>query len=179
MVNVIVPKNMDADRARPPRDIEFARLSGTTWLLRAHQTLDVPPGVVFPFFAAAENLARITPPELGFEILTPTPIAMRVGTVIDYRIRLWALPLRWRTLISAWRPPIEFIDEQVKGPYAQWIHRHRFTATPNGGTLVEDEVQFRLPFGRLGSVAAPLVRRQLRRIFEHRRRVIGQSFGNV
>ena len=69
-------------------------------------------------------------------------------------------------------PPVEFVDEQVEVPYAQWIHRDRFTPTPDGGTLVEDEVQFRLPFGRLGSIAAPLVRRQLRRIFEYRRRVI-------
>ena len=179
MVNVIGLKNMDADRTRPPREVTFTRLAGKTWVLRAHQALPVPPAELFPFFAEAENLARLTPPELGFHILTPTPIALRVGAVIDYRIRLWGLPLTWRTLISTWRPPVEFIDEQLEGPYAQWIHRHRFTPTPNGGTLVEDEVQFRLPFGRLGAIAAPLVRRQLRRIFEYRRRVIGQAFGNA
>jgi ligand-binding SRPBCC domain-containing protein len=172
MVNVIGLKNMDADRARPPLDVAFTRLTGTTWVLRTQQAVPVPLAELFPFFANAENLARLTPPELGFDILTPTPIALRVGAVIDYRIRLWGVPLEWRTLISTWRPPVEFIDEQVKGPYAQWIHRHRFTPTSDGGTLVEDEVQFRLPFGRLGAIAAPLVRHQLRRIFAYRRRVI-------
>ena len=176
MVNVIERINMDANHTRPPRDVDIERLSGGSWRLRAQQTVSMPPAEVFPFFSAADNLARLTPPELGFNILTPTPILMRAGAVIDYRIRLWGLPLRWRTLISAWRPPVEFMDEQVKGPYAQWIHRHRFTPTPNGGTLIEDEVQFRLPLGPLGAIAAPLVRRQLRWIFGYRRRAIAESF---
>jgi ligand-binding SRPBCC domain-containing protein len=88
--------------------------------------------------------------------------------VIDYHIRLHGLRLRWRTRISEWNPPFEFVDVQARGPYAEWVHRHRFTATPEGGTLVEDEVQFRLPLGLLGTIAAPLVKRQLRRIFTHR-----------
>jgi len=157
-------------------DVRIDRLTPTMWVLHATQTLAGHRDVVFPFFADASNLERITPAEMGFQILTPTPIDMIAGRVIDYHIRLYGLRLPWRTLISEWKPPFEFVDVQARGPYAEWVHRHRFTPTPEGGTLVEDEVRFRLPFGLLGTVAAPLVKRQLRRIFTYRYDAIRASF---
>ena len=157
-------------------DVRIDRTTATRWVLRATQTLSQPRDVVFPFFSDASNLERITPAEMGFQILTPTPIAMRAGATIDYRIRLYGLRLRWRTLISEWNPPFEFVDVQARGPYAEWIHRHRFTPTTGGGTLVDDEVHFRLPLGLLGIVGAPLVKRQLRRIFAYRYDAITRAF---
>jgi ligand-binding SRPBCC domain-containing protein len=157
-------------------DVSIDRVNGTTWVLRATQKLPVSRDTVFPFFADAANLQKLTPAEMGFEILTSTPIDMQAGRLIDYHIRLYGLPLRWRTLISEWKPPFEFVDVQLRGPYAEWVHRHRFTPTANGGTLVEDEVRFRLPLGRLGTIAAPLVKRQLRRIFTYRYAAITDAF---
>lgn len=138
-------------------------------VLRTRIDLDRPRPEVFAFFADAGNLEAITPPELSFRILTPLPVAMAEGALIDYTLRLWGLPVRWRTRIAAWRPPERFVDEQLRGPYAEWIHRHEFTELPGGGTRIEDEVRYRLPLGAIGAwFGGAVVRAQLRRIFAYR-----------
>lgn len=135
-----------------------------------------PVAVVFPFFAAAENLGRITPPELGFRIRSPLPIDMRAGALIEYTIRLYGIPLTWRTEITAWDPPRSFEDTQRAGPYAKWVHTHTFEAAGDGTTMV-DRVVYALPFGYLGALAHPLVRLQLRRIFDYREGALRGAFG--
>lgn len=143
-------------------------------LLQVSQRLLHPVEQVFDFFSRAENLAAITPPSLGFEILTPVPVDMRAGAQIDYRIRLHGWPMKWRTRITEWDPPHRFIDLQERGPYALWEHTHRFRSDGPGATVMDDEVRYELPFGVLGLVALPLVRRQLRGIFAFRRATVEQ-----
>ena len=130
----------------------------------------------FAFFANAENLERITPPELAFRILTPTPVIIREGTIIDYRLRLFGVPFHWRTRIVEWQPQQHFIDEQILGPYTSWRHRHTF-AECETGTEMTDRVEYCLPLRPLGFVALPLVRRQLDRIFRYRADAIRRLLG--
>lgn len=146
-------------------------------LLTAETLIPRPRPEVFDFFAAAENLERITPPELNFQIRSPLPIRMEAGALIEYRLRLFGLPFRWRTRISQWDPGVSFVDEQLEGPYALWEHTHRFRDAV-GGTLVSDEVRYRLPFFPFGEIAYPLVRLQLRRIFSFRARRLRELLGS-
>ena len=143
-------------------------------LLR-RQRLPGTPAEVFPFFGDALNLERITPPWLGFRVITPGPIAMEAGTLIEYRLRLHGMPLRWLTRIEAWEPPRRFVDVQLRGPYRSWRHEHTFAADGSGGTEMRDRVDYALPLGPLGSLAnAALVRRDLRRIFDHRAAAVAE-----
>ena len=131
--------------------------------------LPQPRDLVFTFFADARNLESITPPLLHFEIVTPSPIVMRVGTRIDYRLRLHGIPLRWQSEITTWDPPFRFVDEQRRGPYRQWIHTHEFVEQ-SGGTLCRDHVVYAVPGGRI--VNWLLVRRDVEQIFAYRQSVL-------
>ena len=129
-----------------------------------------PRARAFAFFADAGNLERITPPELKFRILTPRPIAMHPGALIDYELSLFGVRFRWRTEITEWEPEVRFVDIQLRGPYAEWIHTHTFSEV-QGGTQIRDHVRYRLPLAPLGNIALPIVRTQLRRIFDYREAV--------
>ena len=124
-------------------------------------------GEVFLFFSDVSNLERITPPELCFQIVTPQPVAMGEGCLIDLRLRLFRIPFSWQTGIARWDPPHQFVDEQLRGPYKLWIHTHSFSEE-NGSTTIADEVRYQLPLWPLGEVAHPLVRAQLQKIFLYR-----------
>ncbi|MGA7524362.1 MAG: SRPBCC family protein [Acidobacteriaceae bacterium] len=137
-----------------------------------------PRAEVFPFFADARNLERITPPWLRFQVVTPWPIEMRPGALIDYRLGLYGVGFRWRTRIEEWSPPESFVDVQLRGPYRRWRHRHSF-AEVSGGTLMRDVVEYEVGWGWAGAAAQRLfVRRSVEEIFEVRNRVIGGIFGS-
>jgi len=138
-------------------------------VLRREQRLPGAPGDVFPFFADAHNLEAITPPWLGFRVVTPAPIAMRAGALIEYRLRLHGLRLAWLTRIDEWTPGVRFVDSQLAGPYALWHHTHEFAPDGPAATVMRDTVRYALPYWPLGEVAhALLVWRDLERIFDFR-----------
>ncbi len=135
---------------------------------------------VFPFFTKAENLALITPPSLAFRVLTPSPIAMERGRIIDYTIRMVGMEVRWRSMITAYEPPLHFVDEQIMGPYSFWHHSHTFERLGKE-TLMHDCVRYALPLCLAGmprDLAHRLyVRPNLEHIFDYRRDVIASMFG--
>ena len=141
--------------------------------IHQEQLLKRPIEQVFAFFAQAENLNLLTPPWVRFSILTSMPIEMAVGTIIEYRIRLRGVPVKWRSEITEWDPPFAFCDEQRRGPYRFWIHRHTFEERPDG-TLVTDHVDYGVLGGAL--VNRLLVAGELRRIFDYRRERLAELF---
>ena len=143
--------------------------------LEREQRIALSPADTFTFFSDAHNLERITPGWLRFRVVTAAPLELREGTLIEYRLRLHRVPIRWLTRIQTWEPGRRFVDLQVRGPYRFWHHTHTFTAC-DGGTLMRDVVRYALPCGPLGGLAhSAFVRRDLERIFDFRRDVIARA----
>ena len=144
----------------------------------SHQ-VNAPIEEVFDFFSKPENLSKITPAKMGFNVLTPSPIKMQRGALIEYTIRVFGFPLRWRTLITAYEPPKKFVDEQLKGPYSFWHHTHTFEEK-DGGTLIRDELKYAIPFGILGRIVHALyVKYDIRSIFKYRQKILDDIFTEI
>lgn len=139
------------------------------FMFQSTMRLNAPIDEVFAFFADARNLEAITPPFLRFVVLTPAPVTMAPGTLIDYRLSLRGLPVRWRTRIDVWEPPFRFVDVQIRGPYRLWHHEHTFSGEGNA-TICLDRVRYAVPGGpgleRL--IERIAVRGDVRRIFAYR-----------
>ena len=135
-----------------------------------------PRGEVFAFFGEAANLDAITPPWLNFRTITPGPIALQAGTLLEHKLRVRGFPIRWRTRITAWEPPARFVDEQLRGPYRLWVHEHLFEER-DGGTLMRDHVRYSVPFDFL--VHKILVAPEVERIFAYRADWLRRRFGSV
>ena len=147
-----------------------------TYTLRREQFIPRPLDEVFAFFSDAANLQKITPRWLNFKILTPGPIHIEPGTLLNYRLKWHGFPIAWRTRIETWNPPHAFTDVQIRGPYRLWHHTHTFSAEA-GGTRMIDLVNYELPLGVLGAIANRFgVRRDLDRVFDYRQRVIASLF---
>ena len=145
----------------------------TTHTFETELWLPVPREKVFPFFADARNLEVITPPWLNFTVLTPGEIPMRAGAIIDYKLRIHGLPVRWRTEITDWKPPFKICDEQLRGPYRRWTHLHTFEER-DGGTLCYDRVFYVVPGGAL--VNHFFVRHDVKKIFDYRAEALKKQF---
>jgi NADH dehydrogenase len=147
-----------------------------TRTLTTSQFIARPVAAVFAFFERPENLARITPPELGF-VMRTSDTEMRDGLAIEYTVRPFlGIPLPWRSRISGYKVPTSFVDVEERGPYRRWEHSHTFTAV-EGGTRVDDTIVYELPLGPLGDAFHDrLVRPALERIFSYRATAIAQLF---
>jgi ligand-binding SRPBCC domain-containing protein len=149
-------------------------------ILARTQQLAVPLERAFELYSQARNLESITPPWLGFAVTTAGPIEMRVGTLIDYRLKLHGVRVRWRTRIEQWQPPVGFVDVQLRGPYALWEHTHTFERNGDDAVVIGDRVRYALPLGALGELAhAAFVRRDLDRIFDYRARAVAELLASA
>ena len=148
------------------------------YTLDSTQLIQKPVEEVFNFFSKPENLSVITPSKLAFKILTPTPIEMGDGRIIDYKIYLLGIPIHWKTLITDFDPPHMFVDQQIKGPYTMWHHTHTFHKVEDG-VEIRDRVVYSIPFGFIGQILNYLwIRKDLENIFKHRKKVINKLFEN-
>ncbi len=145
-------------------------------VLERCQVVPVDLEDAFAFFADPWNLEAITPPWLRFRILE-APRTLERGSLLEYRLRLFGVPIRWRTEIVEWRPPYGFTDVQLSGPYRRWEHTHRL-APVDGGTEISDHVVYRLPLEPLSGLLAPVtVRPWLAEIFDFRARRMTACLG--
>ncbi|HKS40967.1 MAG TPA: SRPBCC family protein [Blastocatellia bacterium] len=140
-----------------------------TYTLERTQVIERSRSETFAFFSDAFNLERITPPFLGFHMLTPRPIHMQEGTLLEYKLSLLGIPFYWKTLIEKWTPETSFVDVQLKGPYSLWRHTHTFEELDQNRTLMRDHIEYSVPLGVLGRIAHALfVRYSLKKIFDYR-----------
>ncbi len=180
----VVPKKLqDNNFEFKHSDIEDCMNSIYSWkkkttdqLFKEQIWLNHPIEEVFEFFADEKNLEEITPKELEFNIVKMSTAKIGKGTIIDYKLKIHGVPAKWKTLIAKWNPPFVFVDNQEKGPYSKWHHTHAF-AEVKGGTLMDDQVIYRLPFGCLGHlVASSFVKSDIKKIFSHRQATIAEKF---
>jgi len=148
---------------------------GKDFTVYAEQWLPWSPEELFPFYGDAYNLEVLTPDFLQFKVQTPRPIEMKPGAIIDYRLKVHGIPLKWRTRIDQWEPASHFVDEQIKGPYVKWYHQHRFEAHA-GGTRVIDQVNFRPRGGPI--IYHLFVKRDVENIFHFRQQKLFTMFGD-
>ncbi len=146
-----------------------------TYLLERSQRVEVPVEQAFAFYGDSENLEPLVPPWLHFELTTPGKPVFQPGTLLDYKLRLHGVPVRWQTRIETWEPPTRFVDTQAKGPYSLWEHTHLFEPDGDEATVIHDRIRYSIPLGPLGALAQRLfVRRDLERIFDFRRDAVAE-----
>lgn len=160
------------------RDILQADLR-KEYFLEVHQWLPYSRDKVFPFFSNAYNLEKITPPWLKFKVLSMSTPEIQQGTLIDYKLTIRGVPLKWRTRIEEWQPVEKFVDTQLKGPYSLWHHTHTFQAL-HDGTLISDSIRYKVPFGFLGRIFAGwYVKRDVQKIFNYRKKQISEIYNQL
>jgi hypothetical protein len=141
------------------------------------QWIPKPVEQVFPYFREARNLETLMPSSLDVKILKQSSEKLAPGTLIDYSLTFHGVPLVWQARIESWEENRGFRDSQLKGPYRKWVHTHRFEPF-QGGTLMRDEIRFRLPGGVLANKTVGIkVRKDIAGIFAHRKKMIREIFG--
>ena len=149
------------------------------YTLKREQKISKNIDNVFEFFSKPENLSIITPSKMKFKILTPSPIEMKEGALIDYTVNIFGFPIRWRTLITDYKPVHMFVDQQLKGPYSMWHHTHFFERLSDEETLIKDIVIYAVPFGVIGKLVHSLyIKRDLNAIFDFRSQKIREIFND-
>ena len=151
-----------------------------TYNLEFEQFIDLPLEDVFGFFSKPENLSLITPSRLKFDIITPTPLEMKDGQLIDYSLSiLYTIKLHWRTLITHYEKPYKFVDQQIKGPYSLWHHTHTFEEK-DGGTIIKDNLTYAIPMGIIGRLIHFIyIKHDIKGIFNYRHKILDKIFTEI
>lgn len=149
--------------------INFKKHSGI-FTLTTKQKLNIPLDQAWNFFSTPENLERITPEEMQFNITSELCDKFFKGKIITYKVGILpGVKTNWVTEITHIEDKVYFIDEQRFGPYKMWHHEHWFEEISENTTLISDKVSYKIPFGFFGSIAQFLfIKNQLKTIFNYR-----------
>jgi len=144
------------------------------------QKLPISLEQAWEFIANPKNLAVITPSEMGFETLSGVEREMFAGQLIHYIVKpIFGIKMQWLTEITHFEHKKFFVDEQRFGPYSFWHHKH-FLKEIDGGVEMEDVIHYKLPMGILGQIVHPfVVKPNLEKIFEFRRKKFIEIFGEI
>ena len=156
---------------RDPGIVRISRRGLASGVLSVTQHLPLSPREAFSFFEDPLNLPLITPPWLKFRIIGSPERKVFAGAEFDYTIRWFGFTIPWRSRITEYRPGFSFTDEQLRGPYRSWVHRHLFRRS-GSGTDLTDLVNYALPLAALP--VGGLIERQLRDIFTYRGRYVAR-----
>lgn len=143
---------------------------------KRYQWIDSPLENVFSFFSDGANLQKLTPSDMQFKVINQSTEKLQAGTLIDYKLKVHGIPMKWKTRINSFNENESFVDDQLKGPYTKWLHRHSFTSV-KGGTLICDDVAYKVPLGLLGDITAGwFIKMDIKKIFNYRNKVVKEIF---
>ncbi len=140
--------------------------------------INVPVETLFAWHGRKGAIARLTPPWVPMKIISRNMDGIQKGVKVKFKIKLFKIPMIWESEHIEYKENNIFKDRQTKGPFTQWEHTHRFIPHGAISCIMEDRVEFKLPFGILSRPFYGLAKKRLKKIFGYRHGVLKYDLEN-